>query len=40
MVITTSKYSRKAVKQAEMSNVELWDGERLKNELRLNYFRY
>ena len=39
-VITTSKYSRDAVKLAEVWGVELWDGERLKNELIINNFRY
>jgi len=39
-VITTSKYSRDAVKLAGFWGVELWDGERLKNELRINDFRY
>ncbi len=33
MVITTSRYSRNAVKLAEACNVVLWDGERLKREL-------
>ncbi len=38
MVITTSRYSRNAVKLAEACNIVLWDGELLKKELNLYNF--
>jgi HJR/Mrr/RecB family endonuclease len=39
MVITNSKFSRQVVKDANELNIELWDGERLKNKLRsYNYY--
>ncbi len=38
MVITTNKFSKNAIQLANAINVELWDGERLKRELKLNNF--
>jgi HJR/Mrr/RecB family endonuclease len=40
MVITNSKFSNQAVKAANKSNIELWDGERLKNELSFYNYSY
>ena len=40
MVITTSKFSSQAIKAARELYVELWDGKILKNELRINNYKY
>lgn len=38
MVITSSKFSRDAVKLAESTFVDLWDREKLNNELKKTRF--
>jgi len=38
MVIISGKFSKNAIKLARVSNVELWDGERLKREL--NFYNF
>jgi len=40
MVITTSKFSRQAIKASNELQIELWDGNHLKNKLKLYNFQY
>jgi HJR/Mrr/RecB family endonuclease len=40
MVITASEFSREAIKLAKELFIDLWDGEYLKNELKIINYVY
>ena len=40
IVVTTSKFSKQAIKTANELHIELWDGNYLKNELKLYNYQY